>query len=98
VTAAAEAGKAIFCEKPLALTLAETHAALDAVERAGVPLQVGFMRRFDAGYRQAKTMIDHGLIGRPVTFKAVGRDLSPARLRRPGPQRRVDPRHGHPRF
>ncbi len=74
VTAAAEAGKAIFCEKPLALTLAETRRALDAVERAGVPLQVGFMRRFDAGYRQAKTMIDHGLIGRPVTFKAVGRD------------------------
>ncbi len=74
VTAAAEAGKAIFCEKPLAPTLAETRRALDAVERAGVPLQVGFMRRFDAGYRQAKTMIDHGLIGRPVTFKAVGRD------------------------
>ena len=74
VAAAAEAGKAIFCEKPLALTLAETRAALAAVERAGVLLQVGFMRRFDATYRQAKTMIDHGLIGRPVTFKAVGRD------------------------
>ena len=74
VTTAAEAGKPIFCEKPLALTLAETHAALAAVEQAGVPLQVGFMRRFDAAYRQAKTMIDHGLIGWPVTFKAVGRD------------------------
>ena len=74
VSAAAGAGKAIFCEKPLALTLAETRAALAAVEQAGVALQVGFMRRFDAGYRRAKTMIDHGLIGRPVTFKAVGRD------------------------
>lgn len=74
VTAAAQAGKPIFCEKPLALTLAASRAALAAVEQAGVPLHVGFMRRFDASYRQAKTMIDHGLIGQPVTFKAVGRD------------------------
>ncbi len=74
VIAAAQAGKAIFCEKPLALTLAETRAALDVVAQAGVPLQVGFMRRFDTAYRQARQMIDHGLIGRPVTFKAIGRD------------------------
>lgn len=74
VTAAAGAGKAIFCEKPLALTLESTHATLDAVEQAGVPLQVGFMRRFDAGYRRAKACIDRGLIGKPLTFKSVGRD------------------------
>ena len=74
VAAAAQAGKAIFCEKPLALTLAETHAARDAVAQAGVPLQVGFMRRFDMAYRQARQMIGHGLIGQPVMFKAVGRD------------------------
>src|SRR6266700_5303025 len=47
VIAAAGAGKAIFCEKPLTLTLAENHRVLEAVARAGVPLQVGFMRRFD---------------------------------------------------
>lgn len=76
VSAAARAGKAIFCEKPLALTLAETHTALAAVERAGVPLQVGFMRRFDAGYRQAHAMIAEGRIGRPLTFKAIGRDYA----------------------
>jgi inositol 2-dehydrogenase len=74
VIAAARAGKAIFCEKPLALTLPETHAALRAVEQAGVPLQVGFMRRFDAGYQRARELIAGGQIGRPVTFKAVGRD------------------------
>lgn len=74
VTAAAEAGKAIFCEKPLALTLEQTHAALAAVERAAVPLQVGFMRRFDAAYQKAQALISAGQIGAPVTFKAVSRD------------------------
>ena len=74
VRAAAAAGKAIFCEKPLALSVAETRSALDAVERAGVLLQVGFMRRFDAAYRRAKGLIDAGQIGRPISFKSVGRD------------------------
>ena len=72
--AAAEAGKAIFCEKPLALTLDDTRAVLAAVESAGVPLQVGFMRRFDEAYGRAKAAIDAGTLGRITTFKAVGRD------------------------
>jgi inositol 2-dehydrogenase len=74
VVAAAGAGRPIFCEKPLALTLADTQAALDAVERAGVPLQVGFMRRFDAAYQRAMALIAEGRIGRPTTFKSIGRD------------------------
>jgi scyllo-inositol 2-dehydrogenase (NAD+) len=74
VIAAAEAGKAIFCEKPLALSLENTRLALQAVSRAQVPLQVGFMRRFDAAYQKAKSMIDGGQIGYPVTFKSIGRD------------------------
>ena len=48
---AAEAGKPIFCEKPMSLDLAEVDRALAAVERAGVPLQVGFNRRFDPAHR-----------------------------------------------
>jgi inositol 2-dehydrogenase len=72
--AAAQAGKAIFCEKPLALTIEQAHAVLGAVERAGVPLQVGFMRRFDAAYQKAKALIADGRIGRPVSFKSIGRD------------------------
>ncbi len=76
VVAAAGAGKAIFCEKPLALSLEQTHAALTAVHEAGVVLQVGFMRRFDPGYLEARACIDSGRIGRPLTFKAVGRDPS----------------------
>src|SRR6266567_926399 len=74
VIAAAVAGKAIFCEKPLALSLEYSRLALDAVARAQVPLQVGFMRRFDAAYQKAKGMIDSGQIGYPVTFKSIGRD------------------------
>ncbi|HEU0000780.1 MAG TPA: inositol 2-dehydrogenase [Ktedonobacteraceae bacterium] len=74
VVAAAGAGKAILCEKPLALTLTETRSALEAVARAQVPLQVGFMRRFDAAYQKAKALIDSGQIGYPVTFKSLSRD------------------------
>lgn len=74
VVRAAEAGKAIFCEKPLALTREETNRALTAVERAEVPLQVGFMRRFDKAYREVREHIRAGRIGRPLTFKSTGRD------------------------
>lgn len=74
VTAAAEAGKAIFCEKPVALTLADTDAMLAAIAKNGVMFQAGFMRRFDTGYVAAKKQIEAGAIGRPVTFKSIGRD------------------------
>ena len=74
VVAAAQAGKAIFCEKPLALTLVETDTMLAAVESAGVLLQVGFMRRFDKGYVEAKRQIVDGVIGHPIVAHAVSRD------------------------
>jgi len=74
VIAAAEAGKAIFCEKPVALTLADTDAMLAVIAQKGVLFQAGFMRRFDAGYMAAKKQIEAGVIGQPVTFKSVGRD------------------------
>ncbi|GIK39704.1 MAG: scyllo-inositol 2-dehydrogenase (NAD(+)) [Chloroflexota bacterium] len=74
VVAAAEAGKAIFCEKPIALTLAETDSMLAAVEKAGVLFQVGFMRRFDKGFAAAKRKIEAGEIGTPVVAQAMSRD------------------------
>ncbi|MCL4297519.1 MAG: inositol 2-dehydrogenase [Anaerolineae bacterium] len=74
VIAAAEAGKAIFCEKPVALTLADTDAMLAAIEKKGVMFQAGFMRRFDAGYVAAKKQIEAGAVGQPTTFKSIGRD------------------------
>ena len=74
IQVAAEAGKHIFCEKPLALTLEEADAALEAVHRAGVSLQLGFMRRYDPAYAQANKSIEAGEIGDPIIFKSVGRD------------------------
>ena len=74
VQAAAAVGLAIFCEKPLALSLKDADAALDAVAAAAVPLQVGLMRRFDPPYVQAMRQIEEGALGRPLTFKAVSRD------------------------
>jgi scyllo-inositol 2-dehydrogenase (NAD+) len=74
VVAAAEAGKAIFCEKPIALTLEDTDQMIATLARTGVMFQAGFMRRFDSGYVAAKQKIEAGVIGKPVTFKSIGRD------------------------
>jgi predicted dehydrogenase len=74
---AAAAGRATFCEKPLALTVAETEAAIDAAARAGVLLQVGFMRRFDAAYRRGRGRLERGEIGRPIMFKSLQFDPGP---------------------
>jgi predicted dehydrogenase len=71
---AARAGKDILCEKPLALNLADAHAALAAVAKAGRRLQIGFMRRYDPAYAAAMKRIEAGEIGTPVIFKSVGRD------------------------
>ncbi|HUG52406.1 MAG TPA: Gfo/Idh/MocA family oxidoreductase [Vicinamibacteria bacterium] len=72
--AAAERGKVIFCEKPLALSLAEALRMKDGVAHAGVFFQMGFMRRFDPGYADAKRKVEEGLIGTPVVFKSSSRD------------------------
>jgi inositol 2-dehydrogenase len=71
---AARAGKDILCEKPIALNLADAHAALKAVSKAGTRLQIGFMRRYDPAYAAAMKRIEAGEIGTPVIFKSVGRD------------------------
>jgi inositol 2-dehydrogenase len=74
IKAAAAAQKHIFCEKPLALTLQGCDEAIAAVEKAGVKMQIGFMRRFDPPYLEAKRKIAAGEIGQPVMFKAASRD------------------------
>lgn len=72
--AAANAKKAIFCEKPLSLDLAEAQAMKAAVDKNGVFFQLGFMRRFDRAYAAAKKRIEDGLIGTPIVFKSASRD------------------------
>jgi hypothetical protein len=61
---AAQAGKHIFCEKPIALDLSTIDRALDAVKHAGVKLQLGFNRRFDASYRRVRQAVEQGEMGR----------------------------------
>jgi predicted dehydrogenase len=74
VRIAAAAGKDILCEKPLAINLEDAHAALREVSRAGVRLQIGFMRHYDPAYVAAMKRVEAGEIGTPVIFKSVGRD------------------------
>ncbi|NBD25281.1 inositol 2-dehydrogenase [Paenibacillus glycinis] len=77
ITEAAQAGKAIFCEKPVSLELERTYAAIEAAERAGVPLQIGFNRRFDPNFRKVKDFIEEGRIGDVHSVKITSRDPNP---------------------
>src|SRR5438309_651245 len=74
VIEAARHHKAIFCEKPISLSLADAKEMLDSVASTGVFFQMGFQRRFDAGYIDAKNKVDAGLIGDPVLITATSRD------------------------
>jgi inositol 2-dehydrogenase len=74
VIAAASRKKPTFCEKPPALSLEEVAEMQEAVSRSGMFLQMGFMRRFDAGYASAKRQIEEGRIGMPLVFKSTSRD------------------------
>ncbi|WP_069169552.1 Gfo/Idh/MocA family protein [Streptomyces griseus] len=74
---AARAGLPAFCEKPIALDLPGTLGALREVERAGSALQLGFMRRFDAGYAAARAAVRGGTLGRLHTVRAVTSDPAP---------------------
>jgi myo-inositol 2-dehydrogenase/D-chiro-inositol 1-dehydrogenase/scyllo-inositol 2-dehydrogenase (NAD+) len=71
VTAAAGAGKHILCEKPMAMTAGECDDMVRAAERHRVKLQIGFMRRFDAGFVAAKKRLDAGEIGDVVLVKSL---------------------------
>lgn len=74
---AANAGKHIFCEKPIDHDLARIDAALAAVDAAGVKLLIGFNRRFDANFAKVKQMVDTGAIGDPHILRITSRDPAP---------------------
>lgn len=71
---AAKNGKHIFVEKPLTDTIEEADEVIQTVKENNVICQVGFMRRFDPAYYDAKKRIDAGEIGKPIYFKGITRD------------------------
>ncbi|WP_256752179.1 inositol 2-dehydrogenase [Mesorhizobium sp. Mes31] len=75
--AAAAKGKAIFCEKPIDLDLRRTDQCLAAVEKAGVPFQIGFNRRFDPSFRALKARLGQGEIGAVEQVIITSRDPEP---------------------
>lgn len=77
IEAAAAAGKAILCEKPIDLDIARAEAAVRAAEAAGVALAVGFNRRFDASFANLKARLDAGAIGAPEIVAIASRDPAP---------------------
>jgi myo-inositol 2-dehydrogenase / D-chiro-inositol 1-dehydrogenase len=74
---AASAGVPAFCEKPVALALAAFDDVVDDVGRAGILVQVGFQRRFDAGYRAARDAVATGALGNLLVVRAATHDPAP---------------------
>jgi myo-inositol 2-dehydrogenase/D-chiro-inositol 1-dehydrogenase len=77
IAEAATAGKHIFCEKPIALDLAQIDNALSTVASAGVKLQVGFNRRFDPNFHRIWELVQKGTVGEPHLLRIASRDPAP---------------------
>ena len=77
INASLDADLPVFCEKPVALGYEETIEIVDRVEHSEAILQVGFMRRFDAGYREAKRLIETGALGTLYSMHMFGHDHEP---------------------
>jgi myo-inositol 2-dehydrogenase/D-chiro-inositol 1-dehydrogenase len=77
IVQAAQAGKHIFCEKPIAHSIGQIDRALAAVEKAGVKLQIGFNRRFDANFARVRQAVANGEIGTPRLMHIISRDPAP---------------------
>jgi myo-inositol 2-dehydrogenase/D-chiro-inositol 1-dehydrogenase len=80
IVEAARAGKHVFCEKPIDYDLARIDWALQAVEKAGVKLQIGFNRRFDANFARVRQAIVKGEVGTPHLLHIISRDPAPPPL------------------
>lgn len=77
IEAAARAGKPILCEKPVSLSVERIEACLPVVEAAGVPLMIGFNRRFDPNFGALKRRLDAGEIGEVELVTIISRDPAP---------------------
>jgi myo-inositol 2-dehydrogenase/D-chiro-inositol 1-dehydrogenase len=74
---AADASVPAFCEKPIALDLAATDSVIEHVRRAGIFVQIGFQRRFDAGYRAARDAVRSGALGDIHVVRLATHDPAP---------------------
>lgn len=77
---ALKAGKAIWSEKPIAQEIGETRRIVDIWRETDIPVQIGFMRRFDPGYAHARQLIERDELGRIEMFRALSRDTYPPPL------------------
>lgn len=77
VSAAIERGLPTFCEKPLAFDLPETVELVEQIEARDAVVQVGFQRRFDRGYREARRLIESGELGTVYLVRLVAHDHEP---------------------
>ncbi|HEU4673379.1 MAG TPA: Gfo/Idh/MocA family oxidoreductase [Candidatus Limnocylindrales bacterium] len=75
--ASIDRGHPTFCEKPLAVDLESTLRVADRIETAGVPFQLGFQRRFDAAFVEAKRLVDSGELGTLYIVRLAGHDPAP---------------------
>ncbi|HEY6030431.1 MAG TPA: Gfo/Idh/MocA family oxidoreductase [Gaiellaceae bacterium] len=74
---AGDAGLPVFCEKPVALDLATLDGVIEDLDRSGVLVQIGFQRRFDAGYRAAREAVASGAVGTLLVVRAATHDPAP---------------------
>lgn len=74
---ASEAGVPAFCEKPLSMDLASSDEAIAAIKECGIMVQMGFMRRFDEGYRAARDVVASGELGEVLLVLAQTHDFEP---------------------
>src|SRR5918995_801194 len=77
ILASVEAGIPAFCEKPIALGYDDTVEVVEAVESSGAVLQIGFQRRFDAGYAQARRLVQTGALGTIYSVRLATHDPEP---------------------
>jgi len=77
IRAGADRRLPVFCEKPIALELDETRRVVRHVEAAGIPLQIGFQRRFDPAYREARRLVATGALGTVYAIRLAGHDPAP---------------------
>jgi len=78
--AALSSGKDVLLEKPMAHSLADCDRIISAAERESARLQIGFMRRYDPAYAEAKRLVASGALGEPLLFRAVHRDREATHL------------------